>query len=269
MPELPEVEVTKLGISPHILGKTVRSVVLRRDNLRWPIPDEITQCLPNTTIEKVRRLGKYLLLESEQGAAILHLGMSGSLRILPLATPAQKHDHVDIVFDDCLLRLNDPRRFGALLWQNNDEQHPLLNKLGVEPLSDNFSGKSLWQVARKKTLPIKSLIMNSHIVVGVGNIYATEALFLAGIHPKRAARKVSRQRMDTLVMIIKQVLEKAIAAGGTTLKDFSGSDGKPGYFSQALQAYGRANKACFVCIKPLKITSIQGRSTVYCNHCQR
>lgn len=269
MPELPEVEVTRLGISPHITGKAVDRLILRRDKLRWPIPPQLGECLPHSTIEEVSRRGKYLLLRTKRGCAMFHLGMSGSLRILPRDTPAQKHDHVDIVFDDCLLRLNDPRRFGALLWQAPQQEHPLLSKLGVEPLGNDFDGEMLWQAARRKSIAIKSFIMDSHIVVGVGNIYACEALFLAGIHPKRATNKVSRARMQALAEAIKSVLTQAIAAGGTTLKDFTRSDGKPGYFKQNLQVYGRGGKTCLICDKALKMIVIQGRSTVFCSHCQR
>jgi formamidopyrimidine-DNA glycosylase len=269
MPELPEVEVSRLGIRPHILDKKVNAVILRRPDLRWPIPDEIQDQLPGNCISEVSRLGKYLLLESRQGDAIIHLGMSGSLRILPPDSPAEKHDHVDIVFNNCLLRLNDPRRFGAVLWQAQNETHPLLSKLGLEPLSAEFSGERLYMSARNKTVPIKSLIMNSHIIVGVGNIYAAEALFQAGIHPLRPAAKISRKRMQLLADAIKNVLQSAIKAGGTTLKDFTRSDGKPGYFRHELQVYNRGGKACFTCGKELKMMVIQSRSTVYCSFCQR
>lgn len=270
MPELPEVETTRLGITPHIVQHKVIRVIVRHKQLRWPISDDLTTELPQQTIHSVTRRGKYLLLQANRGAVILHLGMSGRLRILPANHLAEKHDHVDIIFDNNLcLRFTDPRRFGAIIWtRDNPLHHPLLIKLGEEPLAENFTGKFLYQRSRQRKTSIKQFIMDSHIVVGVGNIYANEALFAAGINPKTAAGHISQNNYRRLVHSIKQVLLAAIAQGGTTLRDFRSSDGKPGYFIQELKVYGKAGMPCVNCKTKLKEIRLGQRSTVYCPKCQ-
>ncbi|TDY04118.1 bifunctional DNA-formamidopyrimidine glycosylase/DNA-(apurinic or apyrimidinic site) lyase [Thiohalophilus thiocyanatoxydans] len=271
MPELPEVETTRKGIAPHLQGQRVRAVILRQRQLRWPVPRNLNASLQGQVIEQVDRRGKYLLLRMPAGTLIIHLGMSGSLRILPGQTPVQKHDHLDIVLDNnqCL-RLRDPRRFGAVLWTREDPlQHKLLKTLGPEPLSDAFEADYLWQASRGRKLAIKAFIMDSKIVTGVGNIYANEALYLAGIHPKRAAGRIARARYTGLVNAIKQVLEAAIRQGGTTLRDFTASDGKPGYFRQQLHVYERHKMPCHQCGQPLQQIVISQRASYYCRHCQR
>jgi formamidopyrimidine-DNA glycosylase len=271
MPELPEVETTCRGIAPHITGQTVQSVMLRQTRLRWPIPAKLKTILPGQRIEQVRRRGKYLLLDTAVGTVIIHLGMSGSLRIAGQHDAVEKHDHVDIVFSrDCILRLRDPRRFGAVLWTRASPlSHKLLCDLGPEPLSDEFNAETLFQRSRKRQLAIKAFIMDSKVVVGVGNIYANEALFQAGIRPSTPAGRISQQRYQALVLAIKAVLSQAIKAGGTTLRDFTNSEGKPGYFKQKLQVYGRAGEACTICGTRIKLIQQHQRATYYCTHCQR
>ncbi len=271
MPELPEVETTCRGIAPHIEGKTITETIVRHHQLRWPVVDNLAEILHNKRILRVHRRAKYCLLESDNGTLILHLGMSGHLRILspPIPVP-EKHDHLDIAFSNHkILRLTDPRRFGAVLWTNEPiEQHKLIQHLGPEPLSDEFAPDLLYQRSRKRRCNIKSFIMDGKIVVGVGNIYANEALFLANIHPEKQAGKITRKQSALLTSRIKQVLTQAIEAGGTTLKDFSQSDGKPGYFSQQLTVYGRVNKPCINCNTPLKLIQISQRATYFCPICQ-
>lgn len=270
MPELPEVETTLRGISPHLLHRTVTAVTVRDGRLRWPVPREILTELPGQTIVDVRRRAKYLLLYASNGTAILHLGMSGSLRILGEPVAPDKHDHVDIGLDsDCYLRFNDPRRFGCLLWTRNDPlRHPLLAGLGPEPLDRDFNGEYLHGRSRGRRISIKQLLMDSGTVAGVGNIYASEALFRAGIHPKRAAGRISAQRMARLTTCVKEVLGDAIREGGTTLRDFTSSDGNPGYFQQALRVYGRTGEPCVQCGEKIR-QLVQGqRSTYYCKKCQ-
>ena len=271
MPELPEVETTRRGIEPYILGKTIQQLDVRQPRLRWPVPKQLARYLRGQQIERVARRGKYLLLGTGRGTLIIHLGMSGSLRILKQATPPGPHDHVDLLLNnDTLLRFTDPRRFGAWLWTADPvEQHPLLEKLGPEPLSDSFNTDYLHSHSRNRKQAVKIFIMNSHIVVGVGNIYASEVLFRAGIHPSRAAGRISRQRYTLLVNSIKTVLQAAIEQGGTTLRDFVGGEGKPGYFQQQLQVYGRTGKPCYKCGTPVKVTRLGQRSTFYCSQCQR
>ncbi len=270
MPELPEVETTRRGIVPHLVGRRIVGVVLRRTRLRWPIPAEIGSELPGQRIEAVRRRAKYLLLDVGSGSAIVHLGMSGSLRVLDRDTPAGRHDHVDLQLDDGrMLRLNDPRRFGALLWQPRGEVHELLSRLGPEPLSDAFDAACLMRVARGRSAPIKHVLMDQHVVVGIGNIYAAEALFRAGIHPHRAAGRISRERWERLVVAVRAVLQEAIEQGGTTLRDFVAPDGAPGYFVQQLDVYGRAGEACTRCGTRLRAADWGQRATVYCPRCQR
>jgi len=270
MPELPEVETTRCGIAPHVEGQRVSQVIVRQAKLRWPVSPEISQLLPGETINAVKRRAKYLLLETNKGTLIIHLGMSGSLRVVNASTEPEKHEHIDIIFsNDLCLRYKDPRRFGCFLWSNTAiENHKLIQHLGPEPLSNAFDIADFYPKAQKKKVPIKSLIMDGHIVVGVGNIYASEALFQAGIHPKRAANNISKKRLENLVVAIKVILAKAIEQGGTTLKDFVNSEGKPGYFQQTLNVYGRGKQPCQHCQTPIKQIVIAQRSTFYCPKCQ-
>ncbi len=270
MPELPEVETTRRGIMPHIQGKRLTRVIVREARLRWPVTDHLQQILQHRQLLSVGRRGKYLLLAFDHGTLIIHLGMSGSLRVLPAHTEPAKHDHLDLLFDEQCLRYHDPRRFGAVLWTDADiEQHELLRHLGPEPLSPDFDGDCLHQAAGKRRIAVKNLIMDGRVVVGVGNIYANESLFMAGIRPDRACNRVSRKRYARLAECIKQVLTAAIAQGGTTLQDFQQADGKPGYFAQELQVYGRTGKACVICDRSIREKTIGQRSSYYCVHCQR
>jgi formamidopyrimidine-DNA glycosylase len=271
MPELPEVETTRRGIAPAIQGRLICQMLVRQPRLRWPVPAYLPELLKGQSIRSVERRAKYLLLSTERGTLIVHLGMSGSLRILTEGQPYGKHDHVDLIFTDrTLLRFNDPRRFGAVLWTDEPvAEHPLLKDLGPEPLTAEFDGSQLYALAQNRKTPIKSFIMDSHIVVGVGNIYANEALFRAGILPTRHAGKISLARYRRLVECIRLVLDDAIRQGGTTLRDFVNEAGKPGYFKQQLKVYGRAGQPCSVCGEALAEIRLCGRSTVFCKHCQR
>jgi formamidopyrimidine-DNA glycosylase len=270
MPELPEVETSRRGIEPHILNKKVKQVIIRQKQLRWPITPTLKNQLINQHILSVKRRGKYILLGSPTGTVIIHLGMSGSLRILNKSDSAEKHDHFDIVFNNNkVLRLRDPRRFGCVLWTRQDPlKHKLLKNLGPEPLSDDFTAEYLHAISRSRKVSIKTFLMNSHVVVGVGNIYANESLFSAGINPKRTASKVSLKRYQTLVPAIKKILQQSIEQGGTTLKDFINEEGKPGYFQQILAVYGRTNEPCIQCGESVKQFTQSQRSTFYCSHCQ-
>jgi formamidopyrimidine-DNA glycosylase len=270
MPELPEVEATRRGLAPHLIGRRVTGTTLRRPDLRWPIPREIADELPGQRIDAVTRRAKYLLVEAQTGSALLHLGMSGSLRVLPATMPHGAHDHVDLALDSGrVLRFNDPRRFGCLLWQPAGSVHPLLAGLGPEPLSDAFGGDHLWRLSRGRSAPVKAFLMDQAIVVGVGNIYAAEALFRAGIDPRRAAGRISRARYAAIADAAKAILAHAIARGGTTLRDFISPDGAPGYFEQELFVYGRAGAPCKVCRTPLRAGLFGQRATVWCPRCQR
>lgn len=271
MPELPEVETTRRGIEPHIKGQTVSQVIVRQPKLRWPIPMSLQQTLPGCRCISLTRRGKYILLDFQAGTVLIHLGMSGSLRVIKTPTAVRKHDHVDFVLSSGdILRYTDPRRFGCILWEESDPaQHPLLIKLGPEPLTDDFDASYVYSLSKKRKAPIKTFIMDSNVVVGVGNIYANEALFMAGISPKRAAGAVSRARYEELVIAIKAVLTKAIKVGGTTLRDFTGGNGDPGYFKQSLQVYGRGGLPCRRCGEALTEIRIGQRTTVYCRGCQR
>ncbi|HET6655751.1 MAG TPA: bifunctional DNA-formamidopyrimidine glycosylase/DNA-(apurinic or apyrimidinic site) lyase [Gammaproteobacteria bacterium] len=271
MPELPEVETARRGIAPHLGGRVIRDVIVRQPRLRWPVPPGLKATLTGARITAVGRRGKYLLIDTAAGTVIVHLGMSGSLRILTAATPPGPHDHIDFVIDDSrCLRLRDPRRFGAVLLTRDDPlQHPLLRHLGPEPLTDAFDGSYLYSQTRGRRVAIKNLLMNSRIVVGVGNIYANEALFVAGIHPLRAAGRIARPRCDALADAAKAVLTAAIAAGGTTLRDFTRDDGRPGYFSQELKVYDRAGEPCPRCGTAIKRVVSGQRATYYCPRCQR
>jgi formamidopyrimidine-DNA glycosylase len=270
MPELPEVETTRAGLAPHLVGRVVTGVTLRRKALRWPIPPQVARQLPGQRILAVRRRAKYLLVDTEPGSALLHLGMTGVLRVLPAATPVAAHDHVDVGLDSGrVLRFSDPRRFGCLLWQPAGTTHELLQDLGPEPLSGAFDGDFLFARSRGRTAPVKAFLMDQRIVVGVGNIYAAEALFRAGIAPHRAAGRVSRERYAALAGAVKDILAHAITRGGTTLRDFLSPDSEPGYFEQELHAYGREGEPCTACGRPLKGAVLGGRATVWCPRCQR
>ncbi len=271
MPELPEVETTLRGLTPHLHGQRIKQVLVRNPQLRWPVPAQLCKLLPGQTIHGLQRRAKYLLLACDSGTLILHLGMSGSLRVLPEKTPAEKHDHFDLVLDNgTLMRLRDPRRFGAVLWHEGDiARHPLLAQLGPEPLQEEFDAAHLYRATRKRSAAIKLLIMDSHVVVGVGNIYANEALFRAGIRPQLAAGKLSLPRSARLVQTIRETLTESIALGGSTLRDFVHSDGKPGYFQQHYWVYDRAGEPCRKCGTLIKLIRQGQRSSFYCSTCQK
>ena len=270
MPELPEVETTRRGIEPHLQGQRVERVLVRNASLRWPVPDDLDARLSGQRIRQVERRAKYLLIRAESGTLLCHLGMSGSLRLVDAATPAEKHEHIDLVLaNGQALRYTDPRRFGCMLWVVEGEQHPLLATLGPEPLSNDFSAPYLQAKAKGRKAAIKPFIMDNAVVVGVGNIYASEALFSAGIDPRKAAGQVSAAKLALLVDEIKTVLARAIEQGGTTLKDFVGGDGKPGYFQQELMVYGRAGLPCHTCGHELREVKLGQRSSVFSGACQR
>jgi len=271
MPELPEVETALRGLRPHLVGTRVLALVVRERRLRYPIPLAAEAAVAGHRIRDVRRRAKYLLFELEQGTLLLHLGMSGSLRLVSARIPPTRHDHLDLVLDSGLcLRLRDPRRFGALLWTDAPaEAHPLLRDLGCEPLTAGFDGRYLYRLATGRRIAVKPYIMDSRIVVGVGNIYASEALHLAGIHPSRAAGRISERRYQRLAGAIRQVLRDAIQQGGTSLRDFVQEDGEPGYFRQSLRVYGRQGQPCRGCGGVLRGQRIGQRSSVYCPRCQR
>lgn len=270
MPELPEVEVTRQGITPHLVGQQVIGLTVRNPSLRWPVPD-IAQQVVGQEIRNVRRRAKYLLIDTDAGTTIVHLGMSGSLRIVSKSTPVEKHDHIDLeLASGKVLRYNDPRRFGAWLWcELPEEAHPLLSKLGPEPLEANFHPSYLFDSLKGKKKAIKLCLMDNHIVVGVGNIYANEALFAAGIHPQTEAGKIDLERLTILVTEVKEILASAIKQGGTTLKDFTNADGKPGYFAQKLHVYGRGGETCTECGNLLSEIKLGQRTTVFCGICQQ
>jgi formamidopyrimidine-DNA glycosylase len=270
MPELPEVETTRRGLAPHLAGRAITAVVQRRAGLRWPFAPELRTLLPGRRIDAVRRRAKYLLLDTDAGSALLHLGMSGSLRVLPQDLVPGLHDHLDLVLDSGgVLRFNDPRRFGCALWQPPGQTHPLLRALGPEPLSDDFDGDWLFARSRGRSAPVKAFLMDQRIVVGVGNIYAAEALFASGISPLRPAGRVSRVRYRRLAAAVRAILGRAIERGGTTLRDFLAPDGAPGYFEQELSAYGRGGAPCPRCGRALRQAQVGQRATVWCGRCQR
>ena len=270
MPELPEVEITRRGLAPHIVGQHIDSVVIRDRRLRWPIPSGMEKQLTGKVIRDTSRRGKYLLLDCEAGWLILHLGMSGNLRIIPPETPAKKHDHIDILLsNNTAIRFTDPRRFGAMLWTETPETHRLLIGLGIEPLSETLSADWLYAATRGIRVAIKSWLMDAKRITGIGNIYANEALFRAGIRPTRAAGQISLQRLERLVPAIQETLSRAIEAGGSTLRDFCDANGNPGYFQQEYFVYGRANKPCLICGDAIKVIRQNGRATYYCPTCQR
>ncbi|MBC6428819.1 MAG: bifunctional DNA-formamidopyrimidine glycosylase/DNA-(apurinic or apyrimidinic site) lyase [Cellvibrionales bacterium] len=271
MPELPEVETTRAGIASHLQGQRIRRLRLHRRDLRWPIPTCLPKAAHGQAVRAVVRRGKYLILQLECGNLLVHLGMSGSLRLSSTDEPLRKHDHWQMALTTGPeLRYHDPRRFGALLWTASEaETHPLLAALGPEPLSEKFNAKDLYASTRRRTVPIKSHIMNAHTVVGVGNIYAAEALFAAGIHPAARAQRLSYSRIERLVAEIKRVLAEAIAAGGTTLRDYVNGHDQPGYFQQQLWVYGRGGQPCTRCGTSLKEQRIGQRASAFCPKCQR
>lgn len=277
MPELPEVEVTRRGVAPHLEGRTVHSVVLRRDGLRWPFPPELNQLLSGRSVRSTGRRGKYLLVHFDHGTLIIHLGMSGHLRILPAATAPEKHDHIDLVVASAqglqALRMKDPRRFGAVLWHDAAdgalEHHVLLRELGVEPLEAGFTGKLLYDRTRGRSTAVKQALLAGDIVVGVGNIYASESLFRARINPKTPAGRISLARYETLAQTVREVLAEAIVQGGSTLRDFIAVNGQSGYFQQTYFVYDRAGVPCKVCGTPIRQIKQGQRSTFYCVHCQK
>jgi len=272
MPELPEVETTCNGIRPHIINKKVTDVVIRQNQLRWPITENLRERLLGQKIESVSRRAKYCLLKTDKAeTVIIHLGMSGNLRISTMDQPAEKHDHVDFIFNDnTVLRFNDTRRFGAILATSDSiAEHPLISQLGPEPLSEALTGSHLYDLSKNRKATVKSFIMDGHHVVGVGNIYASESLFMAGILPSRAAGNISLKRYTKLVDCIKIVLQQSIDQGGTTLRDFVNEQGKPGYFQQSLSVYGRANEPCINCASPIKQLKIAQRASYFCPVCQK
>lgn len=272
MPELPEVETTRRGVEPYVRGRLVRAFHLREPRLRWPVDATLPRRVQGARITAVERRAKYLLFRLDTDATLmLHLGMSGSLRVLPADTPLRKHDHFDLELDSGqMLRFNDPRRFGSLhLIEGDPSQHALLRALGPEPLDASFDADYLWQRTRKRRVAIKQFVMNAQVVVGVGNIYASEALFRARVRPGRAARLLKRSEVEAIVESIKSVLAMAVKVGGTTLRDYVGADGSPGYFRQKLFVYERAGESCRTCETPIR-QRVQGqRSTYWCPTCQR
>lgn len=269
MPELPEVETTRRGVAPLLDGATIRQLIVRQPALRWPVPPDLAANLAGRTVRRVYRRAKYLLADFDHGTLIIHLGMSGSLRFVPPGTPPDKHDHIDIDLGETVLRYRDPRRFGAMLWQQGPaEAHPLLASLGPEPLSEAFDGGALFEAIRRRGSAIKLVIMDNHVVVGVGNIYANESLFYAGLHPARAANSLRREECDRLAAEIKAVLTRAIEAGGSSLRDFIDAKGKPGYFQQSYKVYGRRDLPCHDCGALIREIRQGQRSTCFCPHCQ-
>jgi len=271
MPELPEVETTRRGIAPHIEGRRLRRLRVRSRKLRWPIPAGLEQRLAGADILSLERRAKYLLLCSSRGTALIHLGMTGSLRIITDGRAPGRHDHFDLEIEDGpIIRFTDPRRFGSLLWAGKDAaRHPLLSKLGPEPLASAFSGTYLHRISRGRQVAIKSFLMNAQNVVGVGNIYASEALHRAGVHPKRKAGRIALPRYEAIADSIKLVLAESIRAGGTTLRDFFDGDGKPGYFTQQLRVYDREGQPCLECGEAIRQSVIGQRSSYYCLQCQK
>lgn len=273
MPELPEVEVTRRGVAPHLEGQTVTAVVMRHSGLRWPFPADLQQTLAGHRVRSTGRRGKYLLINFDHGTLIVHLGMSGHLRILPLGIVPQKHDHFDLVVGKQVMRMTDPRRFGAVLWHDaadgDIEEHMLLRGLGLEPLEDKFSAKELHRQTRKRSAPIKQVLLAGDLVVGVGNIYASESLFKAGINPKTAAGKISLPRYEKLVAAIRETLAAAIEQGGSSLRDFIAVNGQSGYFQQSYFVYNRTGQECRICATPIRQIKQGQRSTFYCVICQR
>ncbi len=271
MPELPEVETTCNGIRPHINDKIIDGAEIRNPSLRWPVPADLSELVKGQKVKGVSRRGKYIIIQLQTGSLIIHLGMSGGVRVVNKQQELKKHDHVDIDFSNgTVLRYHDPRRFGCILWTDKDpSEHKLISKLGIEPLDEEFDGQFIFNKAQGKSRAIKLFLMDSHIVVGVGNIYANEALFLSSIDPQTAVKDISLQKFDLLAQNIKEVLRKAIQSGGTTLRDFTNSEGKPGYFQQQLNVYGRTGENCVRCKGTIKQIRQGQRSTFFCPECQK
>jgi formamidopyrimidine-DNA glycosylase len=271
MPELPEVETTRRGLLPHVVGRRIRSVVVRNPNLRWPVPRDLARRLEGEEVVGLRRRGKYLVFDCRHGHLLVHLGMSGRLTLVAEESPPRVHDHVDLRFEGTRsLRLTDPRRFGAMLWiAGKAEDHVLLRGLGLEPLEPAFDGKALHERARGRRVAVKQFLMDSRVVTGVGNIYASEALFHAGVHPLRSAGRISRERWDRIAGSVRATLERALAAGGTTLRDFASVDGHAGGYQHERSVYGREGEPCPRCRTPIKAVRQGQRSTFYCPACQR
>lgn len=270
MPELPEVEITRRGIEPFVIGQQITSIVVRESRMRWPVPESLARIVPGLMVQKVRRRAKYLIIELGKGSLIIHLGMSGSLRVLETQTPPRPHDHIDIVFGNQLLRLRDPRRFGCVLWQTGEaEEHPLLRNLGIEPLGPEFCGEYLYRATRHRKVAIKQFLMNQSVVVGVGNIYASESLFRAAIKPTKQAGRLSRAGCDALAGEVVNTLQDSLRAGGSTLRDFVQSNGDSGYFQLQTFVYGRAGMECRKCSSPIRELRQGQRSTFYCHTCQK
>jgi formamidopyrimidine-DNA glycosylase len=270
MPELPEVETVRRGLAPHLIGRRLSGASIRETRLRWPVPADLAGQVKGRRILALARQGKYLLIQLDDGWLICHLGMSGSLRLVDSASVPEKHEHLDLLLDGGqALRYRDPRRFGCLLWCREPALHPLIASLGMEPLSDDFDGNALYRLCRRRTGNIKSLLMDAHLLVGVGNIYANEVLFHAGIDPRLPAGKLSRRRCVRLAAAVKDTLERAIAAGGSSLRDFVDGHGNPGYFQQTYHVYGRAGEPCRACGEPICLIRQGNRATYYCPLCQR
>lgn len=270
MPELPEVETTRRGLLPHVVGRRIVAVRVRQPRLRWRVPASLAKALPGAIVSDLTRRAKYLLMHTPRGTLILHLGMSGSLRVAPENAPPSAHDHLDIVFEGghCL-RLHDPRRFGSVLWTDAPHAHALLRDLGPEPLEAGFDAAYLFRITRKRRVAIRNLLLNARLIAGIGNIYANEALFDAGIRPARAAGRLARSDCARLTATVRAVLTRAIAAGGTTLRDFQNADGAPGYFQQTLHVYGRTGLPCPRCATAVRMLRLGQRSAFYCPVCQR
>jgi formamidopyrimidine-DNA glycosylase len=271
MPELPEVETTRRGLEPHVVGRRFRGAVVRNRNLRWPVPRDLSSRLSGEEVLGIRRRGKYLLFDCPEGHLLVHLGMSGRLSLVADGEPARRHDHVDLQLEGphCV-RLTDPRRFGAMLWLRSPaERHVLLRGLGLEPLEDGFDGAALQRLARGRRVAVKQFLMNGRLITGVGNIYASESLFGAGIHPLRSAGRISRERWDRLAVAVRDTLERALAAGGTTLRDYASLEGRPGEFGTECAVYGREGLPCMVCGTPIRALRQGQRSTFYCPGCQK
>jgi formamidopyrimidine-DNA glycosylase len=270
MPELPEVETTRQGIAPLVENQTIAKIVIHQAKLRWPIPGSLRQKLPGQSIRSVTRRAKYLLFNTSAGTLLIHLGMSGSLRLVPQTTPRDTHDHFELVLTNRnSLRLRDPRRFGAVLWAGEQpEQHKLLAGLGPEPLEHHFTGDYLYRCSRRRTRAIRDFLLDGHVVAGIGNIYANEALFTAGIRPTRPAGRISRDRYQKLVRAIRSTLRRAIKAGGTSIRDFRQADGRPGYFQHSLKIYGKKGEPCPKCGQKIRAVKLTNRTVFFCTHCQ-
>ena len=270
MPELPEVETTRLGLVARVVGRRVRDVVVREPRLRWPVPRDLAGRVRGARVDAIRRRGKYLLFDLSAGHLLVHLGMSGTLTVVPGTRPVRAHDHVDLVLDSGdIVRFNDPRRFGAVLWVREPDTHALLAGLGIEPFDEAFGGEYLHRASRGRRVPVKQFLMDAHVVTGIGNIYANESLFAARIRPSCAAGRLSRERMDRLAGEVRATLHRALAAGGSTLRDFVGSDGEPGHFQREYAVYGRAGKPCPACGAAVRLSRHSGRATFHCPSCQR